>query len=86
MHSILHKIQVQKLTVTVTLQLLWDGLGEIKFIVGDDATLKIAPGATAVAPEPPMLKFKERTLLPMGLPAGTANMTDDAEAILQILA
>ena len=45
------------LTVTVTLHVLYDGFGENELNVGEDATLKIAPGATAVAPAPPLLKF-----------------------------
>jgi|LauGreDrversion4_2_1035121.scaffolds.fasta_scaffold2765782_1 hypothetical protein len=75
-----------KLTVTVTLQVLYKGLGENEVIVGEDATLKIKPGATAVALEPPLLKFKRRTLLPTVLEIGTINETDCVDKIMHTLA
>lgn len=48
----------EKHTVIVTLEVLCDRPGENEIIVGEVATFKIAPGATAVEPEPPLLKFK----------------------------
>ena len=75
-----------KRTVAVTLHVLYEGFGENEVSVGEEATLKIKPGATAVALEPPLLKFKRRTLLPTVLELGTINETDCVDKILHTLA
>jgi hypothetical protein len=72
--------------VAVTLHVLYEGFGENEVNVGEEATLKIKPGATAVALEPPLLKFKRRTLLPTVLELGTINETDCVDKILHTLA
>jgi hypothetical protein len=48
----------ERLTVTVTLEVLYDGIGENEVIDGEAAMFKIAPGATAVEPAPPLLNFR----------------------------
>ena len=72
--------------MAVTLHGLYEGFGENEVNVGEEATLKIKPGATAVALEPPLLKFKRRTLLPTVLELGTINETDCVDKILHTLA